>query len=255
MALSIFPDPVTGKYKDAGWQNLGEKLQTLLTPEEYDSAKRTTFNAFYTSPAVIAAIHEAIVRLGVPDDATILEPGCGIGNFIGRGARGQRFIGVELDSISGRIARALHPEHDIRIENFRDTRLPEGSIDAAVGNVPFADLKLDYRGQKLSLHDFFFAKSVDALKPGGVLALVTSHYTLDKQNAAIREYLGSKADFSARSDCHRTHSSAKALPSSLTSCFSASGRQVTRPVMPIRSGWELPRSPSRAWKSQSTAIS
>src|SRR5205823_12634657 len=79
--------------------------------------------------------------------------------------------------------------------NYRDTRLPEGSMDALIGNVPFADLKLDYRGQKLSLHDFFFAKSVDALKPGGVLALVTSHFTLDKQNAAIREYLASKADF------------------------------------------------------------
>ena len=195
MALSIFPDPVTGKYKDAGWQALGNELTTLLTPQEYDSAKRTTFNAFYSSPAVIDAIHEAIGRLGVPNDATILEPGCGTGNFIGTGTGKQRFIGVELDSISGRIARALHPDHDIRIENFRDTKLPEGIIDAAVGNVPFADLKLDYRGQKLSLHDFFFAKSIDALKPGGVLALVTSHYTLDKQNAAIREYLASKADF------------------------------------------------------------
>ncbi len=195
MALSIFPDPVTGKYKDAGWQNLGETLHALLTPEEYDSAKRTTFNAFYTSPIVITAIHDAVGRLGVPDNATILEPGCGTGNFISQARGRQRFIGVELDSISGRIARALHPDHDIRIENFRDTKLPEGGIDAAVGNVPFADLKLDYRGQKLSLHDFFFAKSVDALKPGGVLALVTSHYTLDKQNAAIREYLASKADF------------------------------------------------------------
>jgi N12 class adenine-specific DNA methylase len=195
VALSIFPNPITGKYKDAGWQSLGEELKTLLTPDEYDSAKRTTFNAFYTSPAVIASIHDAIARLGIPDNATILEPGCGIGNFMGGGRGGQRFIGIELDSISGRIARALHPNHDIRIESFRDTRLPEGSIDAAVGNVPFADLKLDYRGQKLSLHDFFFAKSVDALKPGGVLALVTSHYTLDKQSAAIREYLASKADF------------------------------------------------------------
>ncbi len=195
MALSIFPDPVTGKYKDPGWHALGDDLTTLLTPQEYDSAKRTTFNAFYTSPAVIASIHEAIGRLGVSDDATILEPGCGIGNFMSQARQGTRFIGIELDSISGRIARALHPNHDIRIENFRDTRLPEASIDAAIGNVPFADLKLDYRGQKLSLHDFFFAKSVDALKPGGVLALVTSHYTLDKQNAAIREYLGSKADF------------------------------------------------------------
>ncbi len=195
VALSIFPDPVTGRYKDAGWQALGEELKTLLTPTEYDSAKRTTFNAFYTSPTVITAIHEAIARLGVPEGATVLEPGCGTGNFMNYGGRAMRFIGVELDFISGRIARALHPEHDIRIENFRDTRLPEDRIDAVIGNVPFANLTLDYHSQKFSLHDYFFAKSIDALKPGGVLALVTSHYTLDKQNAAIREYLASKADF------------------------------------------------------------
>jgi len=131
----------------------------------------------------------------VPATATILEPGCGTGNFMSQGKPGNRFIGVELDSISGRIARALHPEHDIRIESFGDTRLPEGRIDAVIGNVPFADIKLDYHGQKFSLHDYFFAKSVDALKPGGVLALVTSRFTLDKQNAAIREYLAAKADF------------------------------------------------------------
>jgi len=195
VALSIFPDPVTGQYKDAGWQALGEELKTLLTLTEYDSAKRTTFNAFYTSPTVIAGIHEAIGRLGVPDNATILEPGCGTGNFMGQGKPGNRFIGVELDSISGRIARALHPGQDIRIESFRDTRLPEDRIDAVIGNVPFADLKLDHHGQKFSLHDYFFAKSVDALKPGGVLALVTSRFTLDKQNAAIRERLGGAADF------------------------------------------------------------
>ena len=195
VALSIFPNPVTGKYKDAGWQAVGEELKTLLPPAEYDSAKRTTFNAFYTSPGVITAIHEAIVRLGVPEGATILEPGCGTGNFMSHGQPGSRFIGVEMDSISGRIAKALHPGHDIRIENFRDTKLPEDRIDAVVGNVPFADVKLDYRGQRLSLHDYFFAKSIDALKPGGVMALVTTHFTLDKQNAAIREYLASKADF------------------------------------------------------------
>jgi hypothetical protein len=195
VALSIFPDPVTSRYKDASWQTLGDELKTLLTPEEYDSAKRTTFNAFYTSPTVIAAIHDAIGRLGVSAGATILEPGCGIGNFMSQSREGTRFIGVELDSISGRIAKALHPDLDIRIENFRDTKLPQDRIDAVIGNVPFADLKLDYRGQKLSLHDYFFAKSIDALKPGGVLALVTSHFTLDKQNAAIREYLASKADF------------------------------------------------------------
>jgi hypothetical protein len=195
VALSIFPDPVAGKYKDPGWQAIGDELKSLLTAAEYDSAKRTTFNAFYTSPSVITAIHEAIARLGVPANATILEPGCGTGNFMSHAQPGAWFIGVEMDSISGRIARALHPGQDIRIENFRDTRLPENRIDAVVGNVPFADLKLEYRGQKLSLHDYFFAKSVDALKPGGVMALVTTHYTLDKQNAAIRERLGGAADF------------------------------------------------------------
>jgi SAM-dependent methyltransferase len=173
IALSIFPDPVTGEYKSTGWQALGEELIALLTPAEYDSAKRTTFNAFYSSPTVISIIHDAIVRLGLPANATILEPGCGTGNFMSYGQPGTRFIGIEMDSISGRIAKALHPGQDIRVENFRDTQLPDDRIDAVVGNVPFADLKLDYRGQKLSLHDFFFAKSIDALKPKGVMALVT----------------------------------------------------------------------------------
>lgn len=194
VALSIFPDPATGRFKD-GWQAIGEELKSLLSREEYDSAKRTTFNAFYTSPTVIDAMHAALGRLGTPDKATILEPGCGIGNFMRQGKPGSRFIGVELDSLSGRIARTLYPDADIRIESFRDTKLPENRIDAVIGNVPFSDLKLDYQGQKYSLHDYFFAKSVDALKPGGVLALVTSHFTLDKQNAAIRERLGAVADF------------------------------------------------------------
>jgi N12 class adenine-specific DNA methylase len=193
VALSLFPDPVTGRYKDAGWQALGEELKSLLTTDEYDSAKRTTFTAFYTSPTVISAMHGALARLGVPANATILEPGCGIGNFMAHAQDGHRLIGIELDSISGRIARVLHPQADIRIENFRDTRLPP--LDAVIGNVPFADLKLDFHGRKLSLHDFFIAKSIDALKPGGVLAVVTSHYTLDKQNAASREMIASQADF------------------------------------------------------------
>jgi N12 class adenine-specific DNA methylase len=230
VALSIFPNPVTGDYKDAGWQSLGEELKTLLTPEEYDSAKRTTFNAFYTSPAVIGAIHEAITRLGVPAGATILEPGCGIGNFMSQGSRGNRYIGIEMDSISGRIARALHPGQDIRIENFRDTTLPEGRIDAVVGNVPFADVKLDYHGQKLSLHDYFFAKSIDALKPGGVLALVTTHFTLDKQNGAIREILGSKADFVG----------AIRLPSD---AFKREGTSVVTDIIFLRK--RAPREPAR----------
>jgi N12 class adenine-specific DNA methylase len=193
--LSLFPDSITGKYKDAGWKTLGDELRSLLSPEDYDSAKRTTFNAFYTSATVIAAMHGALDRLGVPVDGLVLEPGCGSGNFMGQAGGAKRFIGVELDRTSGRIARALYPQHDIRIENFRDTRLPERGLDAVIGNVPFADLKLSHNGQRFSLHDYFFAKSVDSLKPGGVLALVTSHFTLDKQNAAIREYLGQRADF------------------------------------------------------------
>src|SRR5205823_8892836 len=131
-------------------QQLGGELQALLTPEDYASAKRTTFTAFYTSSLVIRAMHEVLRHLGVPQDATVLEPGCGIGNFMAHAPEGMRFIGVELDSLSGRIARALHPGQDIRMENFRDTRLPEHRIDAVIGNVPFADVKLDFQGTRLS---------------------------------------------------------------------------------------------------------
>ena len=195
IALSLFPNPATGRYKDDAWRALGDELQALLTPEEYASAKRTTFNAFYTSPAVIDAMHAALARLGVPADALVLEPGCGTGNFLARAPSGMRFVGVEQDAVSGRIARARHSGQDIRVEDFQATRVPEGGFDAVVGNVPFADLKLDYGGRKLALHDYFLAKSVDALAPGGVMAVVTSHFTLDKQNAAVREYLAERADF------------------------------------------------------------
>src|SRR5215813_4308055 len=195
VALGIFPDPVTGQYKDATWETLGEELRTMLTPEDYASARRTTFTAFYTSPVVIQAMHAALQHLGVPAEATVLEPGCGIGNFIALAPAPMRFIGVELDRLSGRMARVLHPGHDLRLENFRDTRLPEGAIDAVIGKVPFADLRLDYHGMRLALHDFFLAKSLDALKPGGILALVTSHYTLDKQHPGLRTQLAQQADF------------------------------------------------------------
>lgn len=193
VALRIFPDPATGRYRSPVWEALGEELRSLLSEDEYASARRTVFTAFYTSPTVIAAMYRALARLGVPEGATVLEPGCGSGHFLAHAPRGMHFIGVELDGLSGRVARALYPEHDIRIENFRDTRLPE--LDAVIGNPPFGDVKLDYGGTRLSLHDYFFAKSLDGLKPGGVLGLVTTHFTLDKQNGAVRELLASKADF------------------------------------------------------------
>jgi hypothetical protein len=194
VALSIFPDPSPANTRTpAGrpWRGTG----TLLTPAEYDSAKRTTFNAFYTSPTVITAIHEAIARLGVPADATILEPGCGTGNFMSYGRPGARFIGIEMDSISGRIAKAIHPDQDIRIENFPRHATAGGPHRRGGRQRAVRRPEARLSGQKLSLHDYFFAKSIDALKPGGVMALVTTHFTLDKQNAAIREYLASKADF------------------------------------------------------------
>ncbi|TWT51733.1 hypothetical protein KOR42_34200 [Thalassoglobus neptunius] len=195
VALRIFPDPTTGQYKDDDWRSMGEELTKLLSPSEYESAKRTTFNAFYTSPVVTKAMFEALERLGVPQNALILEPGCGAGNFMAAASSEMRFVGVEQDSTSGRLARALYPQQDIRIEGFQKTRLPNESFDAVIGNVPFANLKLTHKGQKYSLHDYFIVKSIDALKPGGVMAVVTSRFTLDKRNGATREYVSERADF------------------------------------------------------------
>ena len=245
VALSLFPDPVSGRYKDAGWQSLGDELKSLLSPAEYDSARRTVFSQFFTSPMVIAAMHRAIRRLGVPDHATVLEPGCGTGNFIGQAAEGMRFIGVELDSISGRIARALHPDADIRIENVHATRsCPRRASIPSSATPPFGDVRLDYRGQKLPLHDFFIAKSLDALKPGGILALVTSHYTLDKQNAAAREYLADRADFLG----------AIRLPSD---AFKREGTSVVTDILFLRkrAAGEPARTPTRnGWPPRPLAI-
>ena len=131
----------------------------------------------------------------MPADALVLEPGCGTGNFLAGAPPAMRFVGVELDGLSGRVARARHPGQEIRIEDFQTTKPPPSGFDAAVGNVPFADLKLDYGGQRLALHDYFIAKAVDGLAPGGVAGLVTSHFTLDKVNSSVRESLAEKADF------------------------------------------------------------
>jgi len=143
VALSLFPKPGAEpdeQYKDKGWRALGEELHTLLTPEEYESARKTVTTAYYTAPVVMKAMHAALQRLGVPGDATVLEPGCGIGNFMTCAPEGMQFIGVERDGLSGRIARMIHPSQDIRIEGFQETRLPENRIDAVIGNVPFSDV-------------------------------------------------------------------------------------------------------------------
>ncbi len=156
VANHIFPEPGTARFK-AGWETLGRELQTLLDEEEYASAKCSTFNAFYTAPEVMQAIYDALAHLGVGDEAArVLEPGCGIGNFIGMAPDSMQFVGVEMETLSGRIARKLYPQHEIRIENFKATRLPPGSIDLVVGNVPFSNLKLNHNGTALALHNYFW---------------------------------------------------------------------------------------------------
>ncbi|MEM7125692.1 MAG: hypothetical protein AAF702_05165 [Chloroflexota bacterium] len=195
VANHIFPEPGTDTFKE-GWQEIGQELATLLTLDEYASAKRSTFNAFYTSPVVMQSIYAALAHMGVGGEGIrVLEPGCGVGNFMGMAPDGMDFVGIEMESLSGRIAQKLYPDHDIRIQNFKETKLPQGSIDVVVGNVPFADLKMDFNGKPLALHDYFFAKSLTTMRDEGVMALVTSRYTMDKLDSSFREYLGEQADF------------------------------------------------------------
>ena len=194
LANHIFPEPGTQSYK-AGWQALGQELAELLTLAEYASAKRSTFNAFYTSPKVMQAMYDGLARMGVLGSGTnVLEPGCGIGNFMGMAPSGMRFIGVEQETLSGHIAQAIYPEHDVRIAPFQKVDLPAGSVDVVIGNVPFSDLSLKWQERKLPLHEYFFAKSLDALREDGILALITSRYTMDKQDPSFREYLAEEAD-------------------------------------------------------------
>jgi len=168
----------------------------------------------------------------------VLEPGCGIGNFLTFAPPEMRFVGVELDSISGRIARQLHPGHDIRIENFRDTKLPENRIDAVIGNVPFADLKLDYRGQKLSLHDYFFAKSIDALKPGGVRTVPSSRrFAPSRSPTALSGDMTVVANFAASSRIAATRSGVASSKPGSCATWSRPASSVNTNRMSARGAW------------------
>lgn len=195
IALHLFPDPVTGTYKEPRWQTLGEYLVTLLTPEEYSSARRSVFTAFYTAPCVIECLYAALKQLGVPDNAIVLEPGCGTGHFLSKAPPAMRFVGIECDLISGLIAQKLYPQYDIHIEDFRQSVLGIDQFDAVLANPPFADLSTTYWGQQLALHELFLAKALDALKPGGIVTMVMTHYLLDKTNVAFREQLAQRATF------------------------------------------------------------
>ena len=175
------------------------ELKGLLTEDEYDAARKSTLTAFYTPPVVIRSIYEALGNLGF-QTGNILEPACGIGNFMGLlpdSMQGSRLYGVELDSISGRIAQQLYQKNSIAVQGYEKTNLPDSFFDAAIGNVPFGQFKLpDKRYDKLnfSIHDYFFAKTLDKVRPGGVIAFVTSSFTMDKQNPTVRKYIAQRAD-------------------------------------------------------------
>ena len=181
------------------WTAEYAELKDLLTPEEYEAARASTLNAHYTSPVVIHAMYEALERMGF-QNGNILEPAMGVGNFFGclpDGMKDSRLYGVELDSITGRIAKQLYPKANITVAGYETTDRRD-FYDIAIGNVPFGQYQVNDRAyNKLgySIHDYFFAKTLDQVRPGGVIAFVTSRYTMDKQSPEVRKYIAQRADF------------------------------------------------------------
>ena len=180
------------------WAKEYTQLKELLTPEEYTAARASTLNAHYTSPTVIRAIYGAVEKMGFKT-GNILEPSCGVGNFFGmlpESMQGSRLYGVELDSISGRIAQKLYPEANITVAGFETTK-QQDFYDLAIGNVPFGQYRVndrDYNKLGFSIHNYFFAKALDQVRPGGVVAFVTSRYTMDSKDSSARKYLAERAD-------------------------------------------------------------
>ena len=180
------------------WAAEYTQLRELLTPEEYTAARSSTLNAHYTSPTVIQAIYEAVDRMGF-ETGNILEPSCGVGNFFGmlpEKMRNSRLYGVELDSISGRIAKQLYPKADITVAGFETTDRRD-FYDLAIGNVPFGQYQVNdkaYNKLNFSIHNYFFAKALDQVRPGGVVAFVTSRYTMDAKDSTVRRYLAQRAE-------------------------------------------------------------
>ena len=184
---------------NSSWTDEARKLKTLLSPEEYESAKESTLTAFYTSPVVIRAMYQALEQLGFRQ-GNIIDPGCGIGNFMGmlpESMSGSRFYGVELDSITGQIAQLLYPKNRIAIQGFESADFQDSFFDVAIGNVPFGQFKvLDKRYDKYNflIHDYFFAKALDKVRPGGLVLFITSKGTMDKENPSVRRYLAQRAE-------------------------------------------------------------
>ena len=184
---------------NSAWATEYLELSSVLTPEEYASARESTLTAFYTPPEVITAIYKAMEQIGFKE-GNLLEPSCGIGNFIGMlpdTMQDSKIYGVELDTISAGIAQQLYQKTTIAAQGFEETNLPDSFFDGVVGNVPFGDFKVSdkrYDKHKFLIHDYFFAKSLDKLRPGGVMALVTSKGTMDKETLAVRKYIAQRAE-------------------------------------------------------------
>ena len=182
-----------------GWKREYEELKGLLTEMEYEDARETVNTAFYTSPVISQAIYTALEQFGF-QKGTILEPALGTGHFFGalpEKFEGSRLFGVEKDSISGRIAKLLYPKADIKIRGFEETQFPDNFFDIAIGNVPFGDFRVydnRYAKHKFQIHDYFLAKALDKVRPGGIVAFVTSKGTMDKANASARKYFAQRAD-------------------------------------------------------------
>ncbi|GHU58170.1 hypothetical protein FACS1894133_2420 [Clostridia bacterium] len=181
------------------WDKEYNELRELLTPGEYANAAASTLNAHYTSPIVIKSMYEAIEQMGF-ESGRVLEPACGIGNFFGllpESMRYSKLYGVELDGITGRIVKLLYPNADIQVKGFEKTNFQDNSFDVAIGNVPFGSYGVSdpkYNNHNFLIHDYFFAKTIDKVKPGGIVAFVTSKGTLDKNNQKLREYIAKKSD-------------------------------------------------------------
>lgn len=185
--------------KNADWAKEYAELKSLLPADEYSEARASTLNAFYTSPTVIKAMYEALSNMGL-SKGNVLEPSCGVGNFMGlvpESMENIKMYGVELDNVSGRIAQQLYQKNKIAVQGFETMQFPDSFFDCVVGNVPFGNYKVPdkrYDRHNFLIHDYFIAKSLDLVRPGGVVAVVTSSGTMDKKDSSVREYLANRAD-------------------------------------------------------------
>ncbi len=183
----------------SAWANEFTELYTALSPEEYEQARASTLNAHYTSPTIIKSMYKALENMGFTQ-GNILEPSCGIGNFMGlapESMKDSKLYGIEIDSITGRIAQQLYQRNSVAIQGYEDTSLPDSFFDVAIGNVPFGDYKLSdkkYNKHNFLIHDYFFAKTLDKVRPGGIVAFITSSGTMDKRNSKVRQYIAQRAD-------------------------------------------------------------